>query len=63
LNADPPGLQYQGPGTSKKIFEVQNGGFKEVGDGVVFLTDQVLVRRMLLACQNDLLITTEDAAY
>jgi hypothetical protein len=52
LTADPPGLQYQGSGTSQN-FGVQNGGFKGVGGGVVFLTDQFFPCRVLLTCQND----------
>jgi hypothetical protein len=66
LTADPSGLQYQGPGTSKKLSgsttEDSKGvevgwGWGGVSDGSGFLD------KFLLACQNDLPITPEDAAY
>jgi hypothetical protein len=43
-----------------KLFGIHNGGFKE---GVGSVSDGSCFCRVLLACQNDLPITPDDAAY
>jgi hypothetical protein len=56
--ANPPGLQYQGPSASN-ISGSKTEGLVGVGGGSggVCLTDQDLLYRILLACQQALPIT------
>jgi hypothetical protein len=62
--ANPPGLQYQSPGTSRRFSgskrRVQRGvgwGGVSNGSGIISIFWHVIAGRILLGCQNDVPIT------